>query len=97
MALPLGPHQPPDWGVIIYLGVFQIALAYIFVSAAIQVLPALETSVILLLEPVLNPVWAWAVQREMPGVWALLGGTVILGATMLKSWLEGRRVAAPVT
>jgi drug/metabolite transporter, DME family len=98
MALPLGPHSPSGWAVILYLGVFQIALAYVFVTAAIQVLPALESSVILLVEPVLNPLWAWVVQRETPGAWALLGGGIILGATTLKSWMEGRgRVAAPVT
>ena len=98
MALPVGQHPLGDWAVIVYLGVFQIALAYVFVTAAIQVLPALEASVILLLEPVLNPLWAWVVQRETPGGWALLGGAIILGATTLKGWLEGRgRVAAPVT
>jgi DME family drug/metabolite transporter len=98
MALPVGQHPLGDWAVIVYLGVFQIALAYVFVTAAIQVLPALESSVILLIEPVLNPVWAWVVQRETPGAWALLGGAIILGATTIKSWMEGRgRVTAPVT
>jgi DME family drug/metabolite transporter len=97
LALPVGSHGITDWAVVLYLGVFQIALAYVFVTAAIQVLPALEAAVILLLEPVLNPVWAWLVQRETPGAWALLGGAVILGATTVKSWVEGRRVAAPVT
>jgi DME family drug/metabolite transporter len=98
MALPVGPHSPGGWAVILYLGVFQIALAYVFVTAAIQVLPALESAVILLVEPVLNPLWAWVVQRETPGAWALLGGAIIVGATTLKSWMEGRgRVAAPVT
>jgi DME family drug/metabolite transporter len=98
MALPIGRHPAGDWAVIAYLGVFQIALAYVFVTAAIQVLPALESSVFLLIEPVLNPLWAWVIQRETPGAWALLGGAIILGATTLKGWTEGRgRVAAPVT
>ncbi|HEV2083890.1 MAG TPA: DMT family transporter [Gemmatimonadales bacterium] len=98
MALPVGRHPVGDWTVIVYLGVFQIALAYVFVTAAIQVLPALESSVFLLIEPVLNPLWAWVIQRETPGAWALLGGAIILGATTLKGWTEGRgRVAAPVT
>jgi drug/metabolite transporter, DME family len=97
MALPVGVHSATDWSVVFYLGVFQIALAYVFVTSAIQLLPALEAAVILLLEPVLNPVWAWIVQRETPGAWALLGGAIILGATTTKSWIEGRRVAAPVT
>ena len=93
MAVPLGSHAVTDWAIVGYLGVFQIALAYIFVTSAIHVLPALEASMILLLEPVLNPVWAWLVQRETPGISALVGGTVILGATTFKSWSE-RRVAA---
>ena len=98
MALPVGRHPVGDWAVIAYLGVFQIALAYVFVTAAIRVLPALESSVFLLIEPVLNPLWAWVIQRETPGAWALLGGAIILGATTLKGWTEGRgRVPAPVT
>jgi drug/metabolite transporter (DMT)-like permease len=97
LALPVGSHGIADWAVVFYLGAFQIALAYVFVTAAIQMLPALEAAVILLLEPVLNPLWAWVVQREIPGAWALLGGAIILGATTVKSWIEGRRVAAPVT
>jgi drug/metabolite transporter (DMT)-like permease len=94
MALPIGTHSIADWAIVGYLGVFQIALAYTFVTSAIHVIPALEASMILLLEPVLNPVWAWMVQRETPGVWALLGGAVILGATTFKSWSESRVAAA---
>jgi drug/metabolite transporter (DMT)-like permease len=96
MSLPVGSHGVGDWAIMGYLGIFQIGLAYVFVTRAIQRIPALEASVILLLEPVLNPVWAWVVQRETPGAWALLGGAIILGATTYKSWNESR-VTAPVT
>jgi drug/metabolite transporter (DMT)-like permease len=98
MALPLGPHQPVDWAVIIYLGVFQIALAYVLVTSALRHIAALEASLILLIEPVLNPVWAWVFQGERPGAWALVGGAIILGATTLKGWLDARahrRVVPP--
>jgi drug/metabolite transporter, DME family len=90
LALPLGPHAPVDWVVIAYLGVFQIALAYVLVTSALRHIPALEASLILLIEPVLNPVWAWVVQGERPGSWALLGGAIILGATTFKGWLDAR-------
>ena len=96
MALPVGSHGPGDWAIIGYLGIFQIALAYVFVTNAIHRIPALEASVILLLEPALNPLWACVVQHEAPGAWALLGGAIILGATTIKSWNESR-VTAPVT
>ena len=90
MALPVGTHSAADWGIVAYLGVFQIALAYLFVTRALAVIPALEASLILLVEPVLNPVWAWLVHGERPGPWALLGGAVILGATTIKGWLDAR-------
>jgi drug/metabolite transporter, DME family len=96
MALPVGSHGVGDWAIMGYLGIFQIGLAYVFVTRAIHRIPALEASVILLLEPVLNPVWAWVIQRETPGAWALLGGAIILSATTYKSWNESR-VTAPVT
>jgi DME family drug/metabolite transporter len=95
-ALPVAAHTVAEWSVLVYLGVFQIGVAYVLVTSAIAHLPALEASVILLIEPVLNPVWAWLMQGEVPGVWALIGGAIILGATTAKSLTE-RRVEAPVT
>jgi drug/metabolite transporter (DMT)-like permease len=90
MALPLGAHAAADWGLIGYLGVFQIAVAYLFVTAALRVIPALEASLILLIEPALNPLWAWMFQGERPGGWALAGGALILGATTLKAMVDAR-------
>jgi drug/metabolite transporter, DME family len=91
-ALPIGSHSATDWALIVYLGVFQIALAYVLVTRAINHIPALEASLLLLIEPVLNPIWAWLIQGEVPGAWALLGGAIILGATTARS-LADRRVA----
>jgi hypothetical protein len=36
-------------------------------------------------------VWAWIFQGERPGVWALIGGGVILGATTIRAVLDARR------
>ncbi len=93
-ALPVVAHPVAEWGVLIYLGVFQVALAYVCVTSALGHIGALEASIILLLEPVLNPVWAWLVHGERPGGWALLGGAIILAATTLKTRAE-TRVSAP--
>jgi drug/metabolite transporter (DMT)-like permease len=89
-ALPFGGHSLRDWSLVAYLGVFQIAVAYIFVTRALALIPALEAALILLIEPVLNPVWAWIVHGERPGPWALIGGGVILGATTIKGWMDSR-------
>ncbi len=87
MALPLSGIGSADWLAISYLGLFQIALAYAFVTRAVGKLPALEISIILLVEPVLNPIWSWLVHGERPGPWALVGGMLIIGATALRSVL----------
>ncbi|MDQ3556879.1 MAG: DMT family transporter [Gemmatimonadota bacterium] len=90
LALPVGEVGGLDWGIVVYLGVFQIALAYWFVTTAIRHLSALEASVLLLAEPALNPIWAWAVHGERPGPWAVAGGVLILGTTLAKTWWDGR-------
>ena len=83
-ALPLPTAPVGEWLTLAYLGVFQIGLAYVCLAAAIRRLPALEISLLLLLEPVLNPLWTWLVRGEDPGGWTLLGGTVIVAATAAK-------------
>lgn len=78
---PFPAASPGDWGAMFYLGVIQIALAYVLLTRAVAVLPALDVSLLLLLEPVLNPVWTWLFRGENPGPWTLTGGAIILGAT----------------
>lgn len=93
-ALPLAAGRAADWLIVIYLGVFQLGLAYVFLSRAITRVPALEASLFLLVEPVLSPVWAWLAHGETPGPLAAIGGAVILTATALKSWTDTQVVAA---
>jgi drug/metabolite transporter (DMT)-like permease len=85
MALPV-TLSGTDAVLILFLGVFQIGLAYACLSAGMAGVPALESSLLLLLEPVLNPIWTWLVHGEAPNNWALLGGAIILAATMARTW-----------
>jgi drug/metabolite transporter (DMT)-like permease len=84
-ALPVVAATTMDWGVIVYLGSIQIGLAYYLMTSGIRGVPAFEASMILLIEPALNPVWAWLVHGERPGALTVLGGSLILGATVLRS------------
>ncbi|HBL31379.1 MAG TPA: hypothetical protein DD490_31520, partial [Acidobacteria bacterium] len=92
---PVASRRRPDRWILSFLGVFQIALAYIFLLRGIARVPAVEASLLLLLEPVLNPVWAWIVHGERPGVWSLLGGAILLSATLVKTWLDARITPSP--
>ncbi|HEX5633792.1 MAG TPA: EamA family transporter [Gemmatimonadales bacterium] len=93
LALPLLSITAGDVVAVLYLGVFQIAVAYLLVTAALRTVPALEASVLLLIEPAFNPVWAWLVHGERPSSWALLGGIVIVAATTAHSVWVARRAA----
>ena len=90
LALPVAQSLPQDWAVIGGLGTIQIGLAYLFLTSGIKHVPALEASLLLLLEPVLNPIWAWIVHREVPSGWSLWGGAIILAASLAKTWLDSR-------
>jgi len=90
LAFPVVGAGPTDWGVVVFLGVFQIGLAYVALTRGMARVPAFESSLLLLAEPVLNPVWAWLVHGERPGAWAAVGGLLILGATVAKTWIDGR-------
>jgi drug/metabolite transporter (DMT)-like permease len=87
-AVPLGAPQVLDWAVIGYLGVFQIGLAYWCLTRGMRHVPAFEASILLLAEPVLNPVWTWLLLGERPAGQALAGGAVILAATLWKALSE---------
>ena len=90
MAQPLVAGRPVDWGVILFLGVCQLGIPYLFLARAVPRVRAIEVSLFLLIEPVLNPIWAWLVHGETPGLATLAGGGVILGATVVRGLLDAR-------
>jgi len=89
MALPVVGSTQRDWLVLAYLGIFQIGLAYYLVARAVRTVSALDVSLLLLVEPVLNPIWVWLLHGEVPGPLAIVGGALVLVAT---SW---RTLTAP--
>ncbi len=88
MALPLAASRPADWGWVLYLGIFQIAIAYVMLTRAVETVPAFEVSLLLLIDPILSPIWAWWAHGEVPGHWALIGGAIVLLVTTLKTWQD---------
>lgn len=84
-ALPVMGATTMDWTVIAYLGLIQIGLAYYLMTSGIRGVPAFEASMILLIEPALSPLWAWLVHGERATALTMLGGSLILGATVVRS------------
>ena len=65
---------------LLILGVFQLGIPYVLYAIASKDCPPLACSLIGMLEPLFNPVWVAIFIGEMPGIFALAGGVVIICA-----------------
>jgi drug/metabolite transporter (DMT)-like permease len=99
VLLPFVYHLPmPSAGqlaVIFVYGAGQAALPYWLVARGLRGVSPQEAGTLTLLEPLLNPVWAYLISGEEPSAYTLLGGAFILGALAWRYWPRGR-TAEPV-
>jgi drug/metabolite transporter (DMT)-like permease len=95
-ALPVDNARMEDWFIVVYLGVFQIALAYWLITTGVRHVPALQASLLLLVEPVFSPIWVWLLLREQPGALALAGGVVVVVATAIYARQQDRKAGEVV-
>jgi drug/metabolite transporter (DMT)-like permease len=62
------------------LGLFQVALAYVFFVRGLKFVTATQASLTGMLEPVANPIWVFLFLGERPSLYAVIGGLVVLMA-----------------
>ena len=90
-----------DWAILLMLGTVQTGLAYALFTRALRVVPATQASLLVLIEPVINPLWVFLVWRtEHPGPAALIGGALVLCAVVMEvvakpGWGPPRMKARP--
>lgn len=85
----------PQWLNLLYLGIVQIGLGYSLFVLAIRRITSMEASLLVLLEPVLNPVWVYLGTGESPGGWAVAGGVLVL-ATLAWHTVRAHGRPAPI-
>ena len=73
-------------GVLVVFGVFQMGIPYWFMARGLQAVSAQEAGAITLLEPLLNPAWAYLISGEEPSPYTLIGGAFIVGALAWRYW-----------
>lgn len=75
--------SPTDALIVLYLGIFQIGLAYtLFTLGMARGVRSLDAGIVGYIEPVLNPLWVFLILGERPSKWALIGGSIIIGAVI---------------
>lgn len=70
--------------ILLFLGFGQIGLGYVLFSYGQRYLTAIESSLIALLEPILNPIWVILWYGEVPGPWAIIGGSIIVTSLIVR-------------
>ena len=94
VGLPfMGAPYPELTGILslFALGVFQLGLSYILYTIAIRRVTAVEATLVPVIEPILNPVWAFLGLGELPGFWALMGGILVLLTVSMRFILTYRQ------
>ena len=68
---------------ILALGIVQLGIPYILLALSSRNCPPLACSLLGAVEPLLNPVWVFLFAGEAPGVFALIGGVVVIASVTL--------------
>lgn len=72
--------------VLVVFGGFQMALPYWLFTRGLRTVSPQEAAIVTLIEPLLNPVWAFLItpEKDTPNPWMFLGGGLILFALVWK-------------
>ncbi len=79
-------YEPPVWGLLVYMGVFPTALAYLLFLNGLRFTTATVASIATLLEPLTGAMLAWAIFDERLGWNGLRGAALLLAALLILLW-----------
>ena len=72
-------------------GVLQLGLAYILFSKGIKTTSAVSSSIIAMIEPILNPIWVFLLMGEHPGPLAITGASIVIATIAVYNVISGRQ------
>lgn len=87
---------PNVMGCAVVLGVFQLGLAYVFLTTGIRYAPPVPASLVAGIEPVLNPILVAVVVGETLTGLSIVGGVVVFVSVMVYNLLSTKREKAAV-
>ena len=65
-------------------GFFQVGFGFILITIGARSTPSALVGIIMLIEAVLGPLWAWMFVNETPPIVVLIGGTIIISTVVLQ-------------
>jgi drug/metabolite transporter (DMT)-like permease len=77
--------KPWQLGMVIACGIVQLGVPYVLFQFGLRRVNAVDASLLILLEPLLNPVWVWLATGEHPDIATFIGGAAILFAMIIEA------------
>ena len=65
-------------------GFFQLGFGFILITIGARNTPSATVGIIMLVEAVLGPLWAWIIIKEQPPFIVFIGGSIVLSAVFLQ-------------
>jgi drug/metabolite transporter (DMT)-like permease len=77
--------QPWQLAGVALTGIVQLAIPYVIFVLALRRVEPVDASLLILLEPILNPVWVWLAVGERPDLATFIGGAAIIAAMVIEA------------
>jgi drug/metabolite transporter (DMT)-like permease len=90
-------HAPWKVALVCATGVVQLAIPYVLFQLALRRVRPVDASLLILLEPVLNPVWVALATSERPDLFTIAGGAAILVAMVVEAVKPAQTEQAEMT
>lgn len=90
LSEPAAAFTPQTLALGVFLGVFQYGAANLCYAKGIPLTSGVAASLLLTLEPVLAPVWAYLTTGEAPGTLAIAGLVMVVFGAMMQTLLTAR-------
>lgn len=85
-------HPLPSFNenlIFMFLGFVQLGVGFLLFVLGQKYIPAVESAMISLLEPVFNPIWVMIGYGEVPGVLPMIGGLIIILSLVFRLlWIQ---------
>lgn len=93
VGIPAAIQHPPQFDVasliaVFFLGVVASGIATVLMAKSAPHLASVEVSMLLMLDPILNPVWVAMAVGEIPGSLALIGMVIVIGCVIINILVE---------
>jgi drug/metabolite transporter (DMT)-like permease len=77
------PVSPQEMILLAFMGPLQLSIPLILYAKGAKHVPAVTLTLVVMLDVVLSPFWAWIGAGELPAKSAYIGGSIIILAVMV--------------